>query len=136
MNFGKSKYLPSCAVINFIDIVEYLATIGYYPKRISGNNYWYISPFRIENTPSFKVNRKINRWYDFGTCEGSTLVDFGIRYYNCTIQELIHILSTNLSLALDVPQTNSTHKEIADNYIAKLEIFTLQSSFLIHYICE
>lgn len=28
---------------------------------------WYYSPFRSENTPSFKVDKKRNRWTDFGS---------------------------------------------------------------------
>ena len=81
--------------INRQDIVDYLATLGIEPKKVNGQNYWYLSPLpgRNEKTPSFKVNRKLNRWWDFGTGEGSTLIDFGIRYYNCTIHEFLEKFS-------------------------------------------
>ncbi len=70
-------------------MVTYLASIGYEPAKIIGTNYWYCSPLRNERTPSFKVNRSINRWYDFGIGKGGSLVDFGIQYFNCTISSFL-----------------------------------------------
>ena len=34
------------------------------------DRYWYLSPLRNERTPSFKVNDRINEWYDFGEATG------------------------------------------------------------------
>ncbi|HMH35256.1 MAG TPA: CHC2 zinc finger domain-containing protein [Puia sp.] len=93
MDLNQAKKLPTCAELNNLDIVDYLASIGHFPRKIKGHNYWYLSPLRTEKTPSFKVNRNLNRWKDFGTGEGSSLVDFGIRYFNCTIKELLITLS-------------------------------------------
>lgn len=62
----KKKQKLSCEQLRAMDIVNYLARLGHEPSKIKGHNYWYYSPFRNENTPSFKVNRRINRWYDFG----------------------------------------------------------------------
>ena len=60
-----------------IDLVNYLEKLGYEPRKIRNHDYWYLSPLRDENTPSFKVNRNINCWYDFGLGEGGTIIDFG-----------------------------------------------------------
>ena len=49
-----------------VDLVEYLEKLGHQPKKIRGNDYWYLSPLRTETEPSFKVNRKLNAWYDHG----------------------------------------------------------------------
>jgi DNA primase len=49
---------------------------------------------RAEKTPSFKVNRKLKVWYDHATGEGGNLVDFGIRYFKCTVAELLQRLSS------------------------------------------
>ncbi len=70
-----------------IDLVGYLEQLGHIAQRIKGMDYWYLSPLRDEKTPSFKVNRKLNLWYDHGIGEGGTIVDFGIRYFNCSIEE-------------------------------------------------
>ncbi len=60
----------NCGEARQIDMVDYLAKAGYQPQRIRDNDYWYHSPLRNERTPSFKVNRKINRWYDHGIGKG------------------------------------------------------------------
>jgi hypothetical protein len=49
-----------------IDMVTYLSMMGLEPAKVTGVNYWYYSPLRSEQTPSFKINRCLNRWYDFG----------------------------------------------------------------------
>lgn len=80
----------NCKEFNKLDIVDYLLSLGHKSVKINGNDYWYFSPFRDEQTPSFKVNRKFNVWYDHGLQKGGKLVDFGIRFYNCTVNELLH----------------------------------------------
>ncbi|MES2649382.1 MAG: toprim domain-containing protein [Bacteroidota bacterium] len=72
-----------------IDIVDYLSQQGHQPAKISGQNYWYHSPLHVEKNPSFKVNRKMNRWYDFSEGRGGNLVDFGISYHQCSINDFL-----------------------------------------------
>ena len=38
----------------------------------AGDNTGIFSPFREEKTPSFKVNDRLNEWYDFGAATGAT----------------------------------------------------------------
>jgi hypothetical protein len=42
-----------------IDLVDYLAALGHYPKKVHNKDYCYLSPFREEKTPSFKINRSM-----------------------------------------------------------------------------
>lgn len=91
-----SKWLP-IQEAKKLDMVEYLSSIGFEPKTIKGNNYWYHSPLRDEQTPSFKVDRKLNLWYDFGDGVGGNLVDFGILYYRCSVSEFMKNLNGNFS---------------------------------------
>ncbi len=81
--------LPSVEEVKNTDIVDYLQNLGFTPQKILHNNYWYLSPLRDETTPSFKVNRNLNRWYDFGEGKGGNLIDFGILYHRCTVSELL-----------------------------------------------
>ena len=76
-----------------IDLVDYLATLGHQPTKVNPPHYWYLSPLREERTPSFKVNRHLNKWYDFADGKGGNLVDFGILYHQCSISELLQRLS-------------------------------------------
>ena len=87
-----SKQLASCAEARQIDLVGYLAQLGHHPVQVRHPNYWYLSPLRKEKTPSFKVNQKLNCWYDHGLGQGGNLIDFGIRYHGCTVSELLHHL--------------------------------------------
>jgi len=87
MDFRRQKL--SIAEAKEMDMVQYLSSLGYEPSKIKGNDHWYRSPLRQENTPSFKVNRKLNRWYDHGLGEGGNVIDFGIQYYSCSVGEFL-----------------------------------------------
>ena len=76
-----------------IDLVDYLSALGHRPQKVRNSDYWYLSPLRTEKTPSFKVNRTRNVWYDHGIGKGGNLIDFGILYFNCTISDLLQHLS-------------------------------------------
>ncbi len=92
----------NCAEANQIDLVDYLYSLGIQPQKIKNNDYWYLSPLRAEKTASFKVNRKLNAWYDFGLGQGGNIIDFGILYHNCTVAELLK----------KIPKTFSFHQQI------------------------
>ena len=78
-----------------IDLVDYLAALGYRPQKIRNHDYWYYSPLREEKTASFKVNRQRNLWYDHGIGKGGTLIDFGMLYFNCSVKEVLDRLSND-----------------------------------------
>lgn len=70
-----------------VGLLELLSQLGFTPDRIKGNDYWYRSPFRHERTPSFKVNRDRNIWYDHGEGIGGNIVDFAARFFSCDAAE-------------------------------------------------
>jgi hypothetical protein len=80
----------NCQQANQIDMVEYLATLGFKPEKVHQNDYWYLSPNHTERTASFKVNRSKNIWFDHGTGEGGNLVDFAMRFFNCGLAEALN----------------------------------------------
>lgn len=84
----------TCNQAKVLPMVDYLATIGIRPHLIRGNDHWYISPFRDERTPSFKIDRKLNLWYDHGEGKGGNLIDFGTRYFKCSVADLLNRLTT------------------------------------------
>lgn len=56
---------------------EFLGRMGYQPAHVRGNDIWYRSPFRpTERTPSFKIDRTKNVWFDHGLGAGGTIIDF------------------------------------------------------------
>ena len=76
---------PSVQDVKGLDIVAYLESLGYAPQKVRNNDYWYLSPFRTEKEPSFKVNRRLNAWYDHSLGRGGNLLDFGILYHGCAL---------------------------------------------------
>ncbi|CDT07415.1 DNA primase [Sphingobacterium sp. PM2-P1-29] len=118
-----------------MDIVAYLSKLGYEPSKIRGNDHWYYSPFRNENSPSFKVNRRKNRWYDFGEGKGGSLIDFGIRYNNCTIGEFLAlIVNDELPVSTIIHSSNAKEKEAPKIDILKVK--ELASQALLAYIAS
>ena len=83
MNIEKAKQIP-------IELV--LQKMNYTPSKTNGFDVWYLSPFRDEKTPSFKVNTKINRWYDHGLQNGGNVIDFISIKFNYTISEVLNFL--------------------------------------------
>jgi hypothetical protein len=129
MNTSQSPL--NCQSAKDIDIVGYLADMGYHPVKIRGCNYWYCSPLREENTASFKVDRHRNRWIDFGDGSKGNLVDFGIRYHQCTVKDFLHDLQQNHPMV----STPVVSIQSASPLII-LQTKTLQSISLIRYVLK
>lgn len=56
---------------------DFLGRLGFAPVQVRGNDAWYRSPLRQnERTPSFKIDRERNVWYDHGAGQGGTIIDF------------------------------------------------------------
>lgn len=83
----------TCTQAKQIDLVYYLQSLGHAPAKVRGNEYWYLSPLREEKTASFKIDRKLNLWYDHGSGQGGDLIDFGTLYHKCSIGALLTRLS-------------------------------------------
>lgn len=85
----------TCKEASELDLVQFLKSLGFEPTSVRNQDYWYRSPFRRERTPSFKVNRYRNIWFDFGDGVGGDLIDFGVRYFNCSVSKLLEYLLNN-----------------------------------------
>lgn len=83
MNVSQAKQVP---------VEQVLYRMGVSPIKNSGFDVWYKSPFREEKTPSFKVNTKINRWYDHGEGFGGNTIDLVIKKSGCTVSEALQYL--------------------------------------------
>lgn len=85
--------------IRELDLAFLLEMLGYdtVARKKNDTDYWYLSPLRNERTASFHVDRLTNEWYDFGLGRGGNPVDFCLRYYRCSIAELLEIFNTSFS---------------------------------------
>lgn len=65
-----------------ISIVSILQNLNIKPERESLKDAWYLSPIRKENTASFVVDKRKNRWYDYGVAIGGDALDLVCAYLN------------------------------------------------------
>ncbi|SDF14251.1 Toprim-like [Mucilaginibacter pineti] len=85
-----------CADLNDIELVSYLASIGINPVNVVGDFYYYLSPIRSENNPSFRVERSRNKWTDFGIeVKRKSFVDFIMAYHNIDAREVVRRFNNN-----------------------------------------
>jgi hypothetical protein len=72
MNTYQAKRIP---------LRDLLAALGRGPQRETKGELWYLSPFRQESAPSFKISVTGNAWYDFGLGKGGNIIDFAMQYF-------------------------------------------------------
>lgn len=77
-------------ILEQVDILEYISQ--YLDLEEKNGEWWGLSPFKDENTPSFSVNTEKQRFYDFSSGAGGNLIHFIRRYHNCGFYEAIGIL--------------------------------------------
>ncbi|TXN37831.1 DNA primase [Flagellimonas hymeniacidonis] len=65
----------SCEIARAFPIEKALAKLGHFPTKTSEKEAWFLSPFRLETQASFKVAKKLNRWYDHGAGKGGNVID-------------------------------------------------------------
>src|SRR3954465_13912167 len=125
-----------------IDMVEYLQILGFEPQKVKNNDYWYLSPLREEKEASFKVNRKLNLWYDHGLGKGGSIIDFGMLYYKCSIPSFIQRLSQSFSfhckhdsVQQPLPNTQS-QQEALEPTIKVIAAKPLTNPILCRYLSE
>jgi hypothetical protein len=131
MDFRKKRL--TIEEVKSIDLTSYLSSLGHKPVKIRNVDYWYCSPLREENEPSFKVNQKLNVWFDHGLGKGGNLIDFGILYYGCSVSEFLQKLDTNFSLQ-QPPLPPSNKSATTENKIKILGDFPLTTPSLLRYL--
>lgn len=83
--------------IKEIPIVETLKRIGFHPHKLRGNEAWYLSPFREEDKPSFKVDINKNVFYDFGYGKGGNAIDLIMMLKSLSFIETLKFYNGNYS---------------------------------------
>ena len=125
MNIQQAKNIP---------IEQILFKMGLNPQKTNGFESWYLSPFAIEKTASFKVNQKINRWYCHSSGFGGNTVDFTVKYFDYTVKDALVFLS-------DFDSSFSFRKQILETVTKELnstnqveKIIPIQHVALVQYL--
>lgn len=72
MNASQAKQIP---------LETFLDRLGHRPVRESGGEFWYRSPLREEQEPSFRVSSRYNNWVDWGTGERGDIIRLAERLF-------------------------------------------------------
>lgn len=126
MNIQQAKNVP---------IEQILLKMGINPQKTSGFDIWYLSPFTIEKTASFKVNQKINRWFCHSSGFGGNTVDFTVKYFNYTVSDALIFLSdfeSYFSFQKQISNSPDIYKN--ENSIIITKIISVQHIALKQYL--
>lgn len=88
----------NCSQAKELDLVDYLTYLNHHPTKKIREDYWYLSPLRIEKDASFKVDRENKIFYDHGDGIGGTIIEFGVQYHKCTISDFLKKLDEYVRL--------------------------------------
>ena len=77
-------------LIRQIDIVEYISQ--YVDLEERGDEWWGLSCFKSERTPSFSVRKDPPFFYDYSSGIGGNLFTFVKHYNNCSSKEAVEII--------------------------------------------
>lgn len=87
-------------LINSIDIVKFISQFIELEQR--GDEWWGLSCFKDEKTPSFSVRKSPPLFYDYSSGCGGNVYSFVKRYYNCSGHEAVEKLKNYAGVNEDV----------------------------------
>ena len=104
----------SCERARAFPIEKALAKLGHFPTRRNDKEAWFLSPLRSETQASFKVCKKLNRWYDHGAGKGGNVIDLLCMISKWSVKEALYFLSTDqMSFSFHQQQILKKEKEDA-----------------------
>ncbi len=110
-------------IVQRISIVE---TIGkYIPLTKKGSNFFGLSPFKNEKTPSFSVSEEKKMFKCFSTGEGGNVFDFLIKVKGYTFKEALYELAEKSGVEISLNNSSESFKTLyeinnfAKNYFHK-----------------
>ena len=121
---------------NGIDIIAFLEKEGFSPCKVGGDNYWYLSPLRNEKTPSFKVSKRLNKWYDYGMAEGGDLVELAKRLkgFSTVAETLCSLGDGGIHSIRSVSAAIGKTCTMAASTMKDIELLPLQNKALFYYL--
>lgn len=91
VNLIKQEPMSVDELLKHIDIVDYIGQFVELEER--NGEFWGLSPFTGEKTPSFSIRRESNKFYDFSSGFGGSLITFVQRYFHVNSSDAIKKLA-------------------------------------------
>lgn len=105
-------------LIDSIDILEFISQFCE-PVEKQDGEFWCCSPLQAEHTPSFSINKDLQRFYDFSSGKGGNVLDFVKAYYHCGTRAGVDILKRYANISNDsVPRQKPLAATKAARYFA------------------
>ena len=124
-------------IIRQMPIAVFLARLGHEPVRRSGNELWYIAPYRGERTPSFRVNVAKQLWYDFGLGKGGDIFTLaGELAQSGDFMEQVKFIADAANMTVDRLKMPTYQPEPTEPVFERLEAVPLLRSPLTDYLAE
>lgn len=125
-------------LIESVNIVEYISQFVELEEK--GGEWWGLSCFKEERTPSFSVRENPPCFFDFSSGKSGNIIHF-IRCYNhCSFQEAVEILKKYAGVNGDVqPTKRFAAVEVAKKYkgrkkqIKNSQVKTLPDDYMLRY---
>lgn len=130
MDIGKIRDTP---------IADFLGRLGYHPVKGHGGVLWYHSPYRGDKKPSFKLDTRKEKWFDFGMDEGGDIFTLAGKMIpsNDFIRQARYIAET---MQLPMPEMKGAEypKMVDDTepQFANVEVLPLGHHALRQYLAE
>uniref|UniRef100_UPI000552A8F0 CHC2 zinc finger domain-containing protein n=2 Tax=Arenibacter certesii TaxID=228955 RepID=UPI000552A8F0 len=117
----------TCERARAFPIEKALAKLGHFPTKESDKEAWFLSPFRSETQASFKVSKKLNRWYDHGIGKGGNVIDLICLVNKTSVRETLEWLQNGQnSFSFQQPLFKEDKQDkIEIKYVKELSHFAL-----------
>ena len=125
MNIRTAKSIPLAA---------YLSGLGFLPVKRRGTDLWYLSPLRKETRASFKVNTRLNTWYDFGIGRAGTSFRWRPTYTARTMFPVFWLIDTNTPVSVPFDPIQERNISPTEPKFGNVRIMPLAHPVLLDYL--
>lgn len=124
----------TCERARAFPIEKALAKIGHFPAKTTPKEAWFLSPFRSETQASFKVCKKLNRWYDHGAGKGGNVIDLICQINRLSVKDTLLFLSYDEPLFSFQQQPIFEKKKSKDEKVIITNVKPISHPALLGYI--
>lgn len=103
-------------LVKSINIVEYIGQ--FIDLEQQGSEWWGLSCFKEENTPSFSIREDPPFWYDYSSGQGGNVYNFVKKYFNCSSVEAVKKLKEYAGIEgeIDAPRDKMSATVVCKMY--------------------
>ena len=103
-------------VLRRVDIVEVVSS--YFPLKKRGANYWALSPFKPEKTPSFAVSPSKQIFKCFSSGKGGNVIQFVMEMEGISYGEAVRKLAERYGIPVDEERARGPSRSARERYLS------------------